>query len=103
MVLSIVAILDRHIRVWGEEEATGPNGRMSQLGWEVKVGGLHKVSMWDFVQVAVVVTRDKIRFGIWSFGKWLLLRKSVFLRQGRRRVCLGASHFDAGYARLILV
>ncbi|CAL2255502.1 unnamed protein product [Prunus armeniaca] len=28
-----------------------------------------------------------------------LLRKSVFLRQGRRRVC----RFDAGYARLIMV
>ncbi|KAI5313143.1 hypothetical protein L3X38_042317 [Prunus dulcis] len=24
--------------------------------WEVKMGALHKVSMWDFVQVAVVVT-----------------------------------------------
>ncbi|CAL8125444.1 unnamed protein product [Prunus armeniaca] len=31
---------------------------------EVKVEGLHKVSMWDFVQVAVVVTRVlEIRFG----------------------------------------
>ncbi|CAL9019234.1 unnamed protein product [Prunus brigantina] len=31
---------------------------------EVKVGGLHKVSMWDFMQVAVLVTRVlEIRFG----------------------------------------
>ncbi|CAL9020750.1 unnamed protein product [Prunus brigantina] len=31
---------------------------------KVKVGGLHKVLMWDFVQVAVMVTRVlEIRFG----------------------------------------
>lgn len=33
MVLSIVAILSRHSRVWGEEEVTTPDGRRSQLGW----------------------------------------------------------------------
>ncbi|CAL9019241.1 unnamed protein product [Prunus brigantina] len=32
MVLSIVAILSRHSRVWSEEEATGPDRRWSQLG-----------------------------------------------------------------------
>ncbi|BBH07191.1 basic helix-loop-helix DNA-binding superfamily protein [Prunus dulcis] len=58
---------------------------LGEVGWEVKVGGLHKVSMWDFVQVVVVATRvlEEIRFGSWE------------LRQGRRRGCLGASHFDA--------
>ncbi|KAI5345227.1 hypothetical protein L3X38_013104 [Prunus dulcis] len=34
---------------------------------EVKVGALHKVPMWDFVQVAVVATRVlEIRFGSWE-------------------------------------
>ena len=34
---------------------------------EVKVGGLHKVSMWDFVQAGVVATCVlEIRFGIWE-------------------------------------
>ncbi|CAL8168922.1 unnamed protein product [Prunus armeniaca] len=77
---------------------------------EVKVGGLHKVLMWDFVQVAVVVIRVlEIRFGNWdlwqsgaSAGAWHL-GKNVFLRQWRRRVCLGVSHFEAEYARLIMV
>ncbi|CAL8117881.1 unnamed protein product [Prunus armeniaca] len=66
--------------------------------------------MWDFVQVAVVMTRVlKIRFGnlgasaVGSFGKCLAPRKSVFLLHGRRRVCLGASRFDVGYARMIMV
>ncbi|VVA39652.1 Hypothetical predicted protein [Prunus dulcis] len=46
---------------------------------EVKVGGLHKVSIWDFMQVAVVATRVlRIRFGNWE------------LRQvsGTSKVCL---------------
>ncbi|CAL8120403.1 unnamed protein product [Prunus armeniaca] len=66
--------------------------------------------MWDFVQVAVVVTRVlEIRFdnlrasAVGSFSRCLAPWKSVFLRQGRRRVCLGASCFEAGYARLIIV
>ncbi|CAL2253924.1 unnamed protein product [Prunus armeniaca] len=66
--------------------------------------------MWDFVQVAVVVTRViDIRFGslralaVRSFGRCLTPWKSVFLRHGRRRVCLGACHFEAGYAQLIIV
>ncbi|KAI5310945.1 hypothetical protein L3X38_045468 [Prunus dulcis] len=60
MVLDIAAILGRHSRVWGEGEAMGPDG-------EVKVGGLHKVPMWDFVQVVVVATRVlDIRFGSWE-------------------------------------
>ena len=34
---------------------------------EVKVGALHKVPMWDFVQAVVVATRVlEIRFGIWE-------------------------------------
>ncbi|KAI5321480.1 hypothetical protein L3X38_030551 [Prunus dulcis] len=34
---------------------------------EVKVGALHKVPMWDFVQAIVVATRVlEIRFGIWE-------------------------------------
>ncbi|KAI5334661.1 hypothetical protein L3X38_024794 [Prunus dulcis] len=34
---------------------------------EVKVGALHKVPMWDFVQAAVVATRVMdIRFGTWE-------------------------------------
>ncbi|KAI5337619.1 hypothetical protein L3X38_016890 [Prunus dulcis] len=34
---------------------------------KVEVGGLHKVSMWDFVQVVVVATRVlEIRFGNWE-------------------------------------
>ncbi|KAI5351109.1 hypothetical protein L3X38_004000 [Prunus dulcis] len=62
---------------------------------EVKVGALHKVPMWDFVQAVVVATRVlEIRFGIWE-----LRQKCVFLRHGRRRGCLGASRFVAGTAR----
>ncbi|KAI5323134.1 hypothetical protein L3X38_032206 [Prunus dulcis] len=38
-----------------------------------------------------------------SFGRCLAPRKCVFLRHGRRRGCLGASHFDAGFARFIMV
>ncbi|CAL9019041.1 unnamed protein product, partial [Prunus brigantina] len=56
---------------------------------EVKVGGLCRISMWDFVQVAVVVTRVlEIRFdslrasAIGSFGKCLAPLKSVFLLFG---------------------
>ncbi|CAL2247571.1 unnamed protein product [Prunus armeniaca] len=77
---------------------------------EVKVGGLHKVSMWDFVQIAMVVTHVlEIRFGslgaspVESFSRCLAPWKSVFLRQWRRRICLGASRFKDGYARLIMV
>ncbi|KAI5335983.1 hypothetical protein L3X38_026117 [Prunus dulcis] len=37
------------------------------LSQEVKVGALHKVPMWDFVQVVVVATRVlEIRFGSWE-------------------------------------
>ncbi|KAI5312663.1 hypothetical protein L3X38_041837 [Prunus dulcis] len=40
---------------------------LGEIGWEVKVGGLRKVSMWDFVQVVVVATRVlEIRFGNWE-------------------------------------
>ncbi|KAI5328703.1 hypothetical protein L3X38_028100 [Prunus dulcis] len=40
---------------------------LGEIGWEVKVGGLHKVPMWDFVQVIVVATRVlEIRFGSWE-------------------------------------
>ncbi|KAI5354035.1 hypothetical protein L3X38_006930 [Prunus dulcis] len=36
---------------------------------EVKVGALHKVPMWDFVQAVVVATRVMdIRFGTWELG-----------------------------------
>ncbi|CAL2257838.1 unnamed protein product [Prunus armeniaca] len=77
---------------------------------EVKVGGLCGISIWDLVQVAVMVTRVmEIRFSslresaVGSFGRCLAPWKSVFLRQGRRRGCLGASCFEAGYARLITV
>ncbi|CAL8117154.1 unnamed protein product [Prunus armeniaca] len=66
--------------------------------------------MWNFVQVAVVVARVlEIRFGslrasaVGRFGRCLAPWKSVFLRQGRRRGCFGASCFEAGYARLIMV
>ncbi|KAI5327733.1 hypothetical protein L3X38_027129 [Prunus dulcis] len=68
---------------------------------EVKVGALHKVPMWDFVQAVVVATRVlKIsRFVAGSAQPW----KCVFLRHGRRRGCLGASRFVAGTARFIMV
>ncbi|BBG93108.1 Ankyrin repeat family protein, partial [Prunus dulcis] len=37
---------------------------LGEMGWEVKVGALHKVPMWDFVQAVVVATRVlEIRFG----------------------------------------
>ncbi|KAI5351061.1 hypothetical protein L3X38_003952 [Prunus dulcis] len=40
---------------------------LGEMGWEVKVGALHKVPMWDFVQAVVVATRVlEIRFGIWE-------------------------------------
>ncbi|CAL2234275.1 unnamed protein product [Prunus armeniaca] len=77
---------------------------------EVKVGGLCRISIWDFMQVAVVVTRVlEIRFdslrasAVRSFSRCLAPWKSVFLWQGRRRVCLGSSCFEIGYARLIMV
>ncbi|KAI5349263.1 hypothetical protein L3X38_002150 [Prunus dulcis] len=38
-----------------------------------------------------------------SFGRCLAPRKCVFLRHGRRRGCLGASRFDVGSARFIMV
>ncbi|KAI5323267.1 hypothetical protein L3X38_032339 [Prunus dulcis] len=68
---------------------------------EVKVGALHKVPMWDFVQAVVVATRvmDISRFDAGSARPW----KCVFLRHGRRRGCLGASRFDAGTAWFIMV
>ncbi|CAL8174997.1 unnamed protein product [Prunus armeniaca] len=66
--------------------------------------------MWDFMQVVVVVTRVmEIRFSslresaVGSFGMCLAPWKSVFLRQGRSRGCLGANCFEAGYAQLIMV
>ncbi|KAI5337878.1 hypothetical protein L3X38_017149 [Prunus dulcis] len=54
---------------------------LGEMGWEVKVGALHKVPMWDFVQAVVVATRV------------------LEIRRG----CLGASRFDAGSARFIMV
>ncbi|KAI5339484.1 hypothetical protein L3X38_018756 [Prunus dulcis] len=40
---------------------------LGETSWEVKVGALHKVPMWDFVQAVVVATRVlEIRFGIWE-------------------------------------
>ncbi|KAI5338427.1 hypothetical protein L3X38_017698 [Prunus dulcis] len=40
---------------------------LGEVGWEVKVGALHKVPMWDFVQAVVVATRVlEIRFGSWE-------------------------------------
>ncbi|BBG92531.1 Disease resistance protein TIR-NBS-LRR class family [Prunus dulcis] len=64
---------------------------------EVKVGGLHKVSMWDFVQVVVVATRIlETRFGSWE------LPQVSGTSEGRRRGCLGASRFDAGSARFTM-
>ncbi|CAL8162163.1 unnamed protein product [Prunus armeniaca] len=66
--------------------------------------------MWDFVQVVVVMTCVmEIRFSslresaVGSFDRCLAPWKRVFLRQGRRRGCLGASCFEAGYAWLIMV
>ncbi|CAL2239093.1 unnamed protein product [Prunus armeniaca] len=68
---------------------------------EVKVKGLCRISMWNFVQVAVVVARVlEIRFGslrasaVGRFGRCLAPWKSVFLRQGRR---------GGGVAALVLV
>ncbi|CAL2239277.1 unnamed protein product [Prunus armeniaca] len=58
--------------------------RVVPLAEEVKVGGLCRFPMWDFVQVATVVTR-------------------VMEIRGRRRVCLGASCFEARYAQLLMV
>ncbi|KAI5335137.1 hypothetical protein L3X38_025270 [Prunus dulcis] len=45
--------------------------------------------------------RVTVKVGEWfSFLPGCLApRKCVFLRHGRRRGCLGASHFDAGSAR----
>ncbi|KAI5324820.1 hypothetical protein L3X38_033893 [Prunus dulcis] len=74
---------------------------LGEMGWEVKVGALHKVPMWDFVQAVVVATcvLEISRFDAGSARP----RKCVFLRHGRRRGCLGASCFDAGSARFIMV
>ncbi|KAI5333125.1 hypothetical protein L3X38_023255 [Prunus dulcis] len=56
------AIVKLRTPVWCRQKALRC---LSQL--EVKVGGLHKVSMWDFVQVVVVATRVlEIRFGNWE-------------------------------------
>ncbi|CAL2260067.1 unnamed protein product [Prunus armeniaca] len=61
--------------------------------------------MWDFVQVAVVVTRVLgIRFDNWEFRQsgasanvWHLKRVSSFNRD-EGMSAFGASRFDAGYA-----
>ncbi|KAI5351696.1 hypothetical protein L3X38_004587 [Prunus dulcis] len=77
---------------------------------EVKVGALHKVPMWDFVQAVVVATRVleiRRRRGCLGASRFdagsARPRKCVFLRHGRRRGCLGVSRFDAGSARFIMV
>ncbi|KAI5311177.1 hypothetical protein L3X38_000001 [Prunus dulcis] len=42
-------------------------GALGEMGWEVKVGVLHKVPMWDFVQAVVVAIHVlEIRFGSWE-------------------------------------
>ncbi|KAI5335981.1 hypothetical protein L3X38_026115 [Prunus dulcis] len=61
---------------------SGFSGQLPTSLGEVKVGALHKVSMWDFVQVVVVATRVlEIRFGSWE------------LRQvsGTSEVCLSSA------------
>ncbi|CAL8990441.1 unnamed protein product [Prunus brigantina] len=66
--------------------------------WKVKVGGSHRISMWDFVQVAVVVTRVlEIRFGSLraSAGVWNLGRVSSFGRgEGMSALVLVALMLD---------
>ncbi|CAL8174624.1 unnamed protein product [Prunus armeniaca] len=61
--------------------------------------------MWDFVQVAVVVTRVmESSFGNLgaSAGAWHLRRvSSLGMREGMS--AFGVSRFEAGYARLIMV
>ncbi|CAL2246371.1 unnamed protein product [Prunus armeniaca] len=72
---------------------------------EVKVGGLCRFPMWDFVQVALVVTRvTESSFGSLgaSAGAWHLGRISSFDRR-EGVFAFGASRFDAGHARLIMV
>ncbi|CAL2277874.1 unnamed protein product [Prunus armeniaca] len=67
------------------------SARGSDYRKEVEVGGLHKVPMWDFVQVAVMMTRVSCVLGlaVRSFGRWLSLWKSISLWQGGRQVYLG--------------
>ncbi|KAI5344565.1 hypothetical protein L3X38_012442 [Prunus dulcis] len=63
-------------------------GKSLQKTKEVKVGGLHKISMWDFVQVAVVVTRVlEIRFGSWKLQQ-VSGTSEECLPSAREKACL---------------
>ncbi|KAI5339687.1 hypothetical protein L3X38_018959 [Prunus dulcis] len=78
------ATIESNLVVRGAKSSAGKRAEaLGEMGWEVKVGALHKVPMWDFVQAVVVATR--------------------VLEIRRRRGCLGASRFDAGSARFIMV
>ncbi|CAL2229628.1 unnamed protein product [Prunus armeniaca] len=55
---------------------------------EVKMGALHKVSMWDFVQVTVVVTRVlEIRFSNWELRQVSGTSEGCF-PSTRKKACL---------------
>ncbi|CAL2267157.1 unnamed protein product [Prunus armeniaca] len=78
--------------------------------WGVKVEGWYRFPMWDFVQVVAVVTLvmesgfgnlGALAVGA-SVGVWHLGRVSSF-GMGEGVSAFGASCFEAGYARLIMV
>ncbi|KAI5318364.1 hypothetical protein L3X38_038072 [Prunus dulcis] len=76
------ATIESNLVIRGARSSAGKRAKaLGEMDWEVKVGAMHKVPMWDFVQAVVAVTR--------------VLRI--------RRGCLGASCFDAGSARFIMV
>ncbi|KAI5341842.1 hypothetical protein L3X38_009717 [Prunus dulcis] len=62
------ATIESNLVIRGARSSAGKRAEaLGEMGWEVKVGALHKVPMWDFVQAVVVATRVlEIKFGIWE-------------------------------------
>ncbi|KAI5327760.1 hypothetical protein L3X38_027156 [Prunus dulcis] len=81
------ATIESNLVIRGARSSAGKSAEaLGEMGWEVKVGALHKVPMWDFVQAVVVVTRvlgirkterrrgmSRGNRGWWADLHWLML------------------------------